>query len=464
MEEIRAVLKKIADEIFLLEITPPAPDAAVHPNQDVDPAAAPDIATPPVDAIVLPPARAAVATDPSAPAVQNILHRAPAAETDHAPAVQSDHTLTADSDPAPVMEEETPDPGGSAQVPDVALDPYLPVEDGPALVTQVHDRGPALAAPGRGSGPSLTAQVSGHDPNFPDLAALMSGHNLTAEDILTAQVSGCGPALDPQVPGPGPATEDPGLDENFTTKKEDKPPDDLENFAEHKTPPFEAEEDQLLLLSIANNDPVSTIEQSTAVFAAQIVYWVVETDKKLLVAACTWFIPAIQIGFLQYSRFSSAEAKKNVNSSINEYLMSRTFPAGVRGCGDVTNVDSGAVCDTPAQDNTKVDPESETNLLTVTQLIKFHEDCLKEEDGKYSSETKKDYVKLLDPNKKFHVNVCSVKDIRSISCNVIGTKDLQFLEAGDKWKKRKLSREGTDTSHGADLAKEAKKILLESMM
>merc|ERR1712218_468084 len=53
MEEIRAVLKKIADEIFLLEISPPAPDAAVH-TQDVDPAAAPDIATPPVDTIVLP--------------------------------------------------------------------------------------------------------------------------------------------------------------------------------------------------------------------------------------------------------------------------------------------------------------------------------------------------------------------------------------------------------------------------
>merc|ERR1712218_164179 len=152
MEEIRAVLKKIADEIFLLEITPPAPDAAVHPNQDVDPAAAPDIATPPVDAIVLPPARAAVATDSSAPAVQIVPHRAPAAETDHAPAVESDHALTADSDPAPAMEEETPDPGGSAQVPDVAPDPALPVEDGPALVTQVHDRGPALAAPGRGSG------------------------------------------------------------------------------------------------------------------------------------------------------------------------------------------------------------------------------------------------------------------------------------------------------------------------
>merc|ERR1712218_107373 len=172
MEEIRAVLKKIADEIFLLEITPPAPDAAVHPNQDVDPAAAPDIATPPVDAIVLPPARAAVATAPAAPAVQNVLHRAPAAETDHAPAVESDHALTADSDTAPATEEEAPDPGGSAQGPDVALAPYLPVEDGPARVPQVHDRGPALAAPGRGSGPSLTAQVSGHDPNFPDLAAL----------------------------------------------------------------------------------------------------------------------------------------------------------------------------------------------------------------------------------------------------------------------------------------------------
>merc|ERR1711994_1084240 len=108
MEEIRAVLKKIADEIFLLEISPQAPDAAVHPNQDVDPASAPDIATPPVDAIVLPPARAAVATDPSAPAVQNILHRAPAAETDHAPAVESDRALTADSDPAPARKEVAP--------------------------------------------------------------------------------------------------------------------------------------------------------------------------------------------------------------------------------------------------------------------------------------------------------------------------------------------------------------------
>ena len=40
---------------------------------------------------------------------------------------------TAISEYAPATEAEAPDPGGAAQVSDVAPDPALPVEDGPAL-------------------------------------------------------------------------------------------------------------------------------------------------------------------------------------------------------------------------------------------------------------------------------------------------------------------------------------------
>ena len=104
---------------------------------------------------------------------------------------------TAVSEYAPATEAEAPDPGGAAQVSDVAPDPALPVEDGPALGTQVHDRGPALATPGPGfgatqvHGPAFDTQVSGRGP---DLDTLMSGPALAAEDIIPAtQVSNAAP-------------------------------------------------------------------------------------------------------------------------------------------------------------------------------------------------------------------------------------------------------------------------------
>ena len=121
---------------------------------------------------------------------------------------------TAISEYAPATEAEAPDPGGAAQVSDVAPDPALPVEDGPALPledgpalgTQVHDRGPALATPGPGFGATqvhgpaldtpvedaaLDTQVSGRGP---DLDTLMSGPALAAEDIILAtQVSNAAP-------------------------------------------------------------------------------------------------------------------------------------------------------------------------------------------------------------------------------------------------------------------------------
>ena len=112
---------------------------------------------------------------------------------------------TAISEYAPATEAEAPDPGGAAQVSDVAPNPALPVEDGPALPledgpalgTQVHDRGPALATPGPGfgatqvHGPAFDTQVSGRGP---DLDTLMSGPALAAEDIILAtQVSNAAP-------------------------------------------------------------------------------------------------------------------------------------------------------------------------------------------------------------------------------------------------------------------------------
>ena len=80
---------------------------------------------------------------------------------------------TAISEYAPATEAEAPDPGGAAQVSDVAPDPALPLEDGPALGTQVHDRGPALATPGPGFGatqvhvPALDTPVEDGRPRHP---------------------------------------------------------------------------------------------------------------------------------------------------------------------------------------------------------------------------------------------------------------------------------------------------------
>ena len=106
-------------------------------------------------------------------------------------------------------------------------------------------------------------------------------------------------------------------------------------------------------------------------------------------------------------------------------------------------------------------PSSSTNLLTVTQLIKLHEDCLKEEDVNEESSSVKVNVNTTveTPSPLSDIDISKYKCWFKL---VDAVKTV--LEARDKWKKKKLAREGKEASHGADLVKEAKKILLESMM
>merc|ERR1711884_144071 len=70
---------------------------------------------------------------------------------------------------------------------------------------------------------------------------------------------------------------------------------------------------------------------------------------EMLPAACSWIFPTVGIGFLLlYSRGASDEVKKDVMTSINNYLLTKTFPVGVRGCVDEVD---GNVCDLRAQHN-----------------------------------------------------------------------------------------------------------------
>ena len=80
--------------------------------------------------------------------------------------------------------------------------------------------------------------------------------------------------------------------------------------------------------NVANDDPHGT--QGEPVLAAQVTYWVFNVTEELP-AACTWIFPAIGIGVLQFAATATDKAKKEVKSVLNHYLLTRTFPKGIRG-------------------------------------------------------------------------------------------------------------------------------------
>ena len=80
--------------------------------------------------------------------------------------------------------------------------------------------------------------------------------------------------------------------------------------------------------NVANDDPHGT--QGEPVLAAQVTYWVL-TDTEELPGACTWVFPAIGIGVLQFAATATDKAIQEVKTGLNHYLLTKTFPKGIRG-------------------------------------------------------------------------------------------------------------------------------------
>merc|ERR1712235_123172 len=115
-----------------------------------------------------------------------------------------------------------------------------------------------------------------------------------------------------------------------------KPPETIiKKFSKDEIPAFKGSDGLLLMQSnaamyynVANDDPHGT--QDEPILAAQVIYWVL-TDTEELPAACMWIFPAIGIGVLQFAITATEKAKKKVKIGLNQYLLTRTFPKGVRG-------------------------------------------------------------------------------------------------------------------------------------
>ena len=115
-----------------------------------------------------------------------------------------------------------------------------------------------------------------------------------------------------------------------------KPPETIiKKFSKDEIPAFKGSDGLLLMQSnaamyynVANDDPHGT--QDEPILAAQVTYWVL-TDTEELPAACMWIFPAIGIGVLQFAITATEKAKKKVKIGLNQYLLTRTFPKGVRG-------------------------------------------------------------------------------------------------------------------------------------
>ena len=119
----------------------------------------------------------------------------------------------------------------------------------------------------------------------------------------------------------------------FVSGAASKPPETLQRFSKDEIPAFKRTDGLLLMqfnatYNVANDDPHGT--QGEPVLAAQVTYWVL-TDTEELPAACTWIFPAIGIGVLQFAATATDKAKQEVKSGLNQYLLTKTFPKGVRG-------------------------------------------------------------------------------------------------------------------------------------
>ena len=120
----------------------------------------------------------------------------------------------------------------------------------------------------------------------------------------------------------------------FVSGAASKPPETFQRLSKDKIPAFKGSDGLLLtqsnaaMYNVANDDPHGT--QGEPVLAAQVTYWVL-TDTEELPAACTWIFPAVGIGVLQFAATATDKAKQEVKSGLNHYLLTRTFPKGIRG-------------------------------------------------------------------------------------------------------------------------------------
>ena len=120
----------------------------------------------------------------------------------------------------------------------------------------------------------------------------------------------------------------------FVSGAASKPPETFQKLSKDEIPAFKGSDGLLLMQStaamynVANDDPHGT--QGEPVLAAQVTYWVLN-DTEELPAACTWIFPAIGIGVLQFAATATDKAKQEVKSGLNHYLLTRTFPKGIRG-------------------------------------------------------------------------------------------------------------------------------------
>ena len=357
--------------------------------------------------IALPPARAAVAAAPSvisAPALQADLH-APAAETepalleqqaavhpdpvlitegyshghaavglqvaapDHALAAQMSSPATEVAVPVKLLDADGDQPDLTAQVPGPALaapvlDPGQPVDHGHA------DAGDVL--PARAAAAEVLDAAPGPDPGLPvDRGPAGAGDNTPAPAALL---------LLPLAAASDPVVEDiPGSEEgiwrkldhyadNVTVDKDFEPSMD-------KIPDFEGGSELLLMsnpiVSNLANDALRGTNDAAMLTRALVTYWMVRSDHghEMLPAACSWIFPTIGIGFLLFSRGASDEAKEDVLTSINDYLLTKTFPVGVRGCGDEVD---GNACDLRTQYSSESAAPIEYKL-TRRKAVKFAE-------------------------------------------------------------------------------------------
>merc|ERR1712155_293377 len=260
-------------------------------------------------------------------------------------------------------------PDLTAQVPGPALaapvlDPGQPVEHGHA------DAGDVL--PARAAAAEVLDAAPGPDPGLPvDRGPAEAGDTTPAHAAFL---------LLPLAAASDPVVEDiPGSEEgiwrkldhyadNVTVDKDFEPSMD-------KIPAFEKGSELLLMsnpiVSNLANDALRGTNDATMLTSAQVTYWMVRPNHghKMVPAACSWIFPTIGIGFLLFSRGASDEAKEDVLTSINDYLLTKTFPVGVRGCGDEVD---GNACDLRTQYSSESAAPNQYKL-TRRKAVKFAE-------------------------------------------------------------------------------------------
>merc|ERR1712155_28117 len=221
-------------------------------------------------------------------------------------------------------------PDLTAQVPGPALaapvlDPGQPVEHGHA------DAGDVL--PARAAAAEVLDAAPGPDPGLPvDRGPAEAGEAIPAPAALLFL---------PLAAASDPVVEDiPASEEGIWRK--------LDHYADNVTvdKDFEPSMDKILafkggseLLLMSNpivsnlaNDALRGTNDAAMLTSAQVTYWMVRSNHvhEMLPAACSWIFPTVGIGFLLlYSRGASDEVKKDVMTSINNYLLTKTFPVRV---------------------------------------------------------------------------------------------------------------------------------------